>query len=59
MVENPQVGMTVRDDLTREICRIVQIKTDDQGNIGVWLDSKSQACPDDDGGRFPWEISEV
>lgn len=59
MVDKPEVGMRVVDDLTHEVCTITRIEFDKQGNMGVYLDTKQEAYPGDDGGRFPWEISEA
>lgn len=56
-VLRPEVGMTVIDDLTHVVCKITRIEFDKYGNVGVWLDTVA-TYPNDDGGRFPWEISE-
>jgi len=49
---NLKVGDKVYDDLTREIHTVTDIRYDNDGNAGYWLDS-----PYLDGARFGWEIS--
>lgn len=50
---NISIGSIVFDDLTHEICRVIDITYDEFGNQCVWLDSTDWL----DGGRFPWELS--
>jgi hypothetical protein len=45
------VGDLVRDDLTRDVVKIVRIEGDGYA-VGVWIDH-----PYLDGGRHPWELT--
>lgn len=49
-----KVGDKVLDDLTRKEHIIVKITEDKFGNKGIWIDSDYL-----EGGRHPWEITEI
>lgn len=51
-----EVGAVVWDDLARCPALIYDVRSDEFGNMGVWLTSRC-APWDMDGGRFPWEVS--
>lgn len=56
MIVDADIGEVVFDDLTHESAEILDKRSDEFGNVGYWLSSRCGHW-DDDGGRFPWEIS--